>query len=39
MGIWEAPEHKPLMAEKALQGSVCLCNSYSPPQTSLSGHS
>lgn len=24
MGIWEASEHKLLMAEKALQGSACL---------------
>lgn len=38
MGIWEAPEHKLLMAEKAPQGSACLCYSYSLPQTSLSGH-
>lgn len=38
MGIWEAPEHKLLMAEKALQGSACLRYSYSLPQTSLCGH-
>lgn len=39
MGIRGAPEHKQLTAERALQGSACLCYSYSLPQTSLSGHS
>lgn len=39
MGIQGAPEHKLLMAERALQENACLCYSYSLPQTFLSGHS
>lgn len=39
MGVWGAPEHKLLTAERALRGSARLCCSYSIPQTSCCGHS
>mgnify|MGYP001859323467 FL=1 len=38
MGIRRASENKLLTTERALQGSACLCYSYSLPHTSLSGH-